>query len=170
FARKVYVDPLASSWVPEPLLWTAGVTNPIIQISMGVLLILGLRTRFAASVVGAFLVTIFFGHLLADPFDRGDSPHAYAMANFLIAIVVLWLQPRGDRFSVDAMLARRGRGRTAALAAALLVLAGCAWLTWTDVDPRSTLRDSAAQSSPSRNRRVTSPRTMIGVLPYNQFT
>lgn len=110
FARKLYVEPLADSWVPELLLWGAGLTNPIIQIATGVLLILGFRTRFAAAVMAAFLVTIFFGHLLTDPFDRGEGPHAYVMANFLIAIVVLWLHPRGDRFSVDAMLARRGRG------------------------------------------------------------
>jgi uncharacterized membrane protein YphA (DoxX/SURF4 family) len=108
--RKIYVEPLAGSWVPEPLLWGAGLTNPILQIATGVLLILGLRTRFAATVMAAFLVSIFFGHLLLDPFDRGESPHASAMANFLIAIVVLWLHPRGDRFSADALLARRGRG------------------------------------------------------------
>jgi uncharacterized membrane protein YphA (DoxX/SURF4 family)/tetratricopeptide (TPR) repeat protein len=128
FARKLYIQPLADSWVPEPLLWVAGVTNPVIQIGTGVLLLLGLRTRFAAAVMAAFLVSIFFGHLLMDPFDRGASPHAYAMANFLIAIVVLWLHPRGDRFSLDAMLARRSRGRaTAATAvAALLFLGGCA--------------------------------------------
>lgn len=107
FAQKIYVEPLANSWVPEPLLWGAGVMNPVIQIATGVLLILGLRTRFAATVMAAFLVSIFFGHLLVDPFDRGDSTHAYAMANFLIAIVVLWLHPRGDRFSVDALFARR---------------------------------------------------------------
>jgi hypothetical protein len=34
-------------------------------------------------------------------------------ANFLIAIVVLWLHPRGDRFSLDAILARRGRDTAA---------------------------------------------------------
>jgi hypothetical protein len=51
-----------------------------------------------------FLLTIFFGHLLADPFDRGASVHAYAMANFLAAVAILWLQPRGDRFSIDALL------------------------------------------------------------------
>jgi uncharacterized membrane protein YphA (DoxX/SURF4 family) len=109
FARKLYVEPFAGSWVPEPLLWGAGLTNPIIQIATGVLLMLGLRTRFAAAVMAAFLVSIFFGHLLKDPFDRGTGPHAYAMANFLIAIVVLWLHPRGDRFSLDTMLARGGR-------------------------------------------------------------
>lgn len=113
FARKLYVEPLADSWIPEPLLWAAGLTNPVIQIATGVLLILGLRTRFAATVMAAFLVSIFFGHLLMDPFDRGDNTHAYAMANFLIAIVALWLHPRGDRFSVDALLARRGSPSTA---------------------------------------------------------
>lgn len=107
FARKLYVEPLADSWVPEPLLWAAGLTNPLIQIGTGVLLIFGLRTRFAAAVMAAFLVSIFFGHLLKDPFDRGESVHAYAMANFLIAIVVLWLHPRGDRFGVDAMRTSR---------------------------------------------------------------
>jgi uncharacterized membrane protein YphA (DoxX/SURF4 family) len=107
FAQKIYVEPLADSWVPEPLLWGAGLTNPIIQIATGILLILGLRTRFAAAVTAAFLVSIFLGHLLMDPFDRGASPHAYGMANFLIAIVVLWLHPRGDRFSVDALRQRR---------------------------------------------------------------
>ena len=113
FARKVYVEPLADSWVPEPLLWAAGLTNPIIQIATGVLLIIGLRTRFAAAVMAAFLVSIFFGHLLRDPFDRGELTHAYSMGNFLIAIVVLWLHPRGDRFSADALLARRGGGAQA---------------------------------------------------------
>jgi uncharacterized membrane protein YphA (DoxX/SURF4 family) len=119
FARKVYVEPLAGSWVPEPLLWGAGLTNPIIQIATGLLLMLGLRTRFAATVMAAFLVSIFFGHLLKDPFDRGAGPHAYAMANFLIAIVVLWLHPRGDRFSLDAILARRGRETAATAGAAV---------------------------------------------------
>jgi uncharacterized membrane protein YphA (DoxX/SURF4 family) len=119
FARKLYVEPLAGSWVPEPLLWGAGLTNPIIQIATGVLLILGLRTRFAATVMAAFLVSIFFGHLLKDPFDRGAGPHAYAMANFLIAIVVLWLHPRGDRFSLDAILARRGHEAAATAVGAL---------------------------------------------------
>jgi uncharacterized membrane protein YphA (DoxX/SURF4 family) len=126
FARKLYVEPFADSWVPEPLLWGAGLTNPIIQVATGILLILGLRTRFAATVMAAFLVSIFFGHLLKDPFDRGESPHAYAMANFLIAIVVLWLHPRGDRFSLDAMLARRRRGAAPTAMAALLLLGGCA--------------------------------------------
>ena len=126
FARKLYVEPFADSWVPEPLLWAAGLTNPVIQITTGVLLIIGLRTRFAATVMAAFLVSIFFGHLLKDPFDRGQSPHAYAMANFLIAIVVLWLHPRGDRFSVDAMLARRGRPAPATAVAGLLLVGGCA--------------------------------------------
>ncbi|HYO78570.1 MAG TPA: tetratricopeptide repeat protein, partial [Thermoanaerobaculia bacterium] len=123
FARKVYVEPLAGSWVPEPLLWVAGLTNPIIQVTTGILLLLGLRTRFAATVMGAFLVSIFFGHLLSDPFDRGDSPHAYAMANFLIAVVILWLHSRGDRFSLDALGASR---KLPAAVLAVLLLGGCA--------------------------------------------
>jgi uncharacterized membrane protein YphA (DoxX/SURF4 family) len=112
FAQALYVDPLAGSWIPEPLLWSAGLSNPIIQMAGGILLLLGLWTRLTAAVVGAFLVTIFFGHLLADPFDRGASVHAYAMANFLAAVAILWLQPRGDRFSIDALVSIRSRATT----------------------------------------------------------
>jgi uncharacterized membrane protein YphA (DoxX/SURF4 family) len=104
FAQALYVEPLAGSWIPEPLLWSAGLSNPIIQIAGGILLLLGVWTRLTAAVLGVFLLTIFFGHLLADPFDRGASVHAYAMANFLAAVAILWLQPRGDRFSIDALL------------------------------------------------------------------
>ncbi|HEY0140370.1 MAG TPA: DoxX family protein [Thermoanaerobaculia bacterium] len=153
FARKLYVEPLAGSWVPEPLLWAAGVTNPVIQIATGVLLIVGLRTRFAAAVMAAFLVSIFFGHLLMDPFDRGASPHAYAMANFLIAIVVLWLHPRGDRFSVDTLLARRVRGAPAAAVAALLLLGGCA--STRDNVPALVAGAERHISSQGRNTQVT---------------
>ena len=103
FAHALYVEPFAGSWIPEPLLWSAGLSNPLVQIAGGVLLLLGAWTRLTAAVVGVFLVTIFFGHLLGDPFDRGASVHAYAMANFLAAVAILWLQPRGDRFSIDAL-------------------------------------------------------------------
>lgn len=125
FAERVYVAPFADSWIPERLLWLAGVTNPPIQICGGILLLLGLRTRWAATAVGAFLVTIFFGHLVGDPFDRGDSVHAYAMANFLVAVVILWLHGRGDRFSVDRLL-ERVKASPAAAVVAVICCAACA--------------------------------------------
>ena len=99
---------LAMAGVPMP----SRLSNPVIQFAGGILLLLGLWTRLTAAVVGVFLVTIFFGHLLADPFDRGASVHAYAMANFLAAVAILWLQPRGNRLSIDALVSGRSRAIT----------------------------------------------------------
>jgi uncharacterized membrane protein YphA (DoxX/SURF4 family) len=99
FARRVYVAPLAESWVPETLLWMAGVTNPFVQVITGTFLLVGLWTRGASFVVLAFLVTIFFGHLLADPFDSGPGVHAHAGANFALAAVVFALSERSQTLS-----------------------------------------------------------------------
>jgi uncharacterized membrane protein YphA (DoxX/SURF4 family) len=110
FARDVYVSPLAGSWVPAPLLWTAGVLNPPIQIVTGVLLAAGLFTRPAAIAIGLFLIQILFGHVLNDAFDRGPDVHSYALGNLTLALLVIALAPRGNRFSADA-LRRRWSGR-----------------------------------------------------------
>lgn len=109
FARDVYVAPLTDSWVPAPLLWTAGVLNPPVQLLGGVLLAAGLFTRQTAIVLGLFLVQILFGHTLGDPFDRGPDVHSYALGNLALALVVLGLEPRGNRFSADALRSRWAR-------------------------------------------------------------
>jgi uncharacterized membrane protein YphA (DoxX/SURF4 family) len=110
FAREVYVAPLADSWVPAPLLWAAGILNPPVQLVFGLLLAAGLFTRQAAIVVGLFLVQILVGHVLNDPFDRGPDVHSYALGNLTLALAVLALAPRGNRFSADAVR-RRWSGR-----------------------------------------------------------
>ncbi len=104
FAREVYVEPLADSWVPAPLLWAAGVTNPIIQLIGGTLFVLGLFTRATAVALGMFLCSILFGHVLSDPFDRGPDVHSYALANLGLVLIVLALATRGNRYSVDALI------------------------------------------------------------------
>jgi uncharacterized membrane protein YphA (DoxX/SURF4 family) len=103
FAREVYVAPLAGSWVPAPMLWVAGLLDPPVQLLGGVLFVLGLFTRQTAVVLGLFLCSILFGHVLSDPFDRGPDVHSYALANLVLVAGVLALVPRGNRFSLDAM-------------------------------------------------------------------
>jgi uncharacterized membrane protein YphA (DoxX/SURF4 family) len=107
FAEEVYVKPLAGSWMPAPLLWIAGALNPPTQLLGGALLVLGLKTRWVAAALAAFMMTILFGHVLIDPFDRGPGTHDYALANLLVILLVLALSPRGDRFGVDGLLGRR---------------------------------------------------------------
>lgn len=106
FAREVYVTPLADSWVPAPLLWVAGVLNPPLQLAGGLLFITGLFTRTTAVVLGLFLCSILFGHVLGDPFDRGPDVHSYAFANLALVLLSLGLSARGNRYSLDAVIAR----------------------------------------------------------------
>lgn len=111
FAERVYVAPLRNHWMPGPLLWVAGVLNPPVQLVGGLLFAAGLRTRWSGITLGVFLLTILFGHLLADAFDRGPDVHAYAGANLAVVLAVLIFEHRGNRFSVDALLATRGGSR-----------------------------------------------------------
>jgi uncharacterized membrane protein YphA (DoxX/SURF4 family) len=104
FARDTYVAPLAGSWMPQPLLWIAGVANPIVQTVGGALFVVGFATRPVAIVLGLFLCQILFGHTLIDPFDSGPDVHSYALANLALVLVVLGLAPLGNRYSVDALL------------------------------------------------------------------
>jgi iron complex outermembrane receptor protein len=117
FAERVYVTPLAGGWVPEGLLWVAGVLNPPLQLLGGALFLLGVATRVTGRVLAAFLLSILFGHLLKDPFDRGPGVHSYALANLLMVLVVLAFEGRGNRYSLDALWRRSpwGSRRAAAL-------------------------------------------------------
>jgi iron complex outermembrane receptor protein len=106
FAERLYVTPLAGGWVPEGLLWVAGVLNPPVQLLGGALFLLGVATRVTGGVLAAFLLSILFGHLLKDPFDRGTGLHSYALANMLMVLVVLAFEGHGNRYSLDALWRR----------------------------------------------------------------
>jgi hypothetical protein len=60
--------------------------------------------RQTADVLGLFLCSILFGHVLSDPFDRGPDVHSYALANLALVVTVLAL--RGNRFSLDTLRMR----------------------------------------------------------------
>jgi uncharacterized membrane protein YphA (DoxX/SURF4 family) len=93
FARAAYVEPYRGTILPVPLLWAAGVTNPLVQLATGAALLAGLRTRLAALAAAAFLVTIVLGHAVADPFNVAADLHQYALQNLAAAIVVAALAP-----------------------------------------------------------------------------
>jgi len=125
FAERIYVQPLAAGPLPRPLLWLAGVLNPAIQLTTGLLMLVGLWTKSAAAIAGLFLITILFGHVLLDPLDRGPDLHDYGFENLLLALAVMILAARSDRFGVDGWR-RRSPGTIVGLFAALLFLPSCA--------------------------------------------
>jgi len=108
FAERLYVKPFAAM-MPEPLLWIAGVSNPFLQFGVGLLLIFGLFTRFAAGLGALFLVSIIFGHLMQGPLTAPGSMRDFATANFLLMIAVIVFASLGNRWSLDALLEKRRR-------------------------------------------------------------
>ena len=106
FAERLYVKPFGAM-MPEPLLWIAGVSNPFVQFSVGLLLIFGLFTRFGAALGALFLVTIIFGHLMQAPLTAPGSMRDFATANFMLMIAVIVFATLGNRWSLDAFLAKR---------------------------------------------------------------
>jgi thiosulfate dehydrogenase [quinone] large subunit len=110
FAERLYVKPF-TGMMPEPLLWLAGVSNPFVQFGVGLLLILGLGTRFAAAIGALFLVSIIFGHLMQGPLTAPGAMRDFATANFILMIAVVIIASLGNRWSLDALFAK-GRRRS----------------------------------------------------------
>ena len=106
FAERLYVKPFAAM-MPEPLLWIAGVSNPFVQFSVGLLLIFGLFTRFAAGLGALFLVSIIFGHLMQGPLTAPGAMRDFATANFMLMIAVIVFATVGNRWSLDALFGKR---------------------------------------------------------------
>ena len=112
FAERLYVKPFAGM-MPEPLLWIAGVSNPFVQFAVGLLLIVGLLTPWAAALGALFLVSIIFGHLMEGPLTAPAAMRDFATANFIAMVAIIVAAANGNRWSVDALVFRRnGHGRT----------------------------------------------------------
>ncbi len=102
-ARSLFVEPYASGPLPEWSLWLTGVVVPYVELIAGALMLAGWK-RFAAAVgLGAVLMLVTFGHLLAEPLY---AFHTHVIPRVLLLIVMLALFEE-DRMSLDAWLAGR---------------------------------------------------------------
>jgi len=106
-AHKWFVDPYAQTFLPAWALWTAGVTIPFVELVGGLLMILGWRIREASYGLGAVLLVVTFGHLLAEPLYEF---HTHVIPRLALLLFVLTAPPAWDRLSLDAVLARRATG------------------------------------------------------------
>lgn len=107
-ARELFVDPYADTFLPTWSLWLTGTLIPWVELLAGGLLIVGLRVRDAAVALGAVLVVVTFGHLLAEPLY---AFHRHVVPRLLLLIVTLVLRD-DDRLSVDYLLAGSPESRT----------------------------------------------------------
>lgn len=106
-AQRFFIDAYADSWIPETVLWAAGVSIPYIELVTGGMLCLGFRVRGACLAVGTILVVVTYGHLLKEPFY---SITDQIMPRLVLLIFILVGPREADESSLDYWLERR-RGR-----------------------------------------------------------
>ncbi|HEY8020213.1 MAG TPA: MauE/DoxX family redox-associated membrane protein [Thermoanaerobaculia bacterium] len=102
--RRYFLGDFAATWIPTWLLWTLGLTIPIVELVAGALVCLGWRRREAYVALGFVLVVVTYGHLLLEPLY--DTTH-HIFPRLILLVLALVLPPERDALSVDAWLARR---------------------------------------------------------------
>ena len=102
-ARDLFVVPYEASLLPEWSLWVAGTTIPFVELVCGALMVVGWQRFPAAIGLGAVLVLVTFGHLVADPLYAFNT-HVIPRVILLVLAMAMF---EDDSLSVDAWLARR---------------------------------------------------------------
>ena len=107
FASSVLVERFADTWIPEPVLWALGYTIPLVELTGGLLLLVGWRRREALAIFAGLLIITTYGHVLEKPFfDLVGHTLTYVMM-----IVFLLVMPKDeDAFTLDGWLAGRKAG------------------------------------------------------------
>ncbi len=104
-AQQLFVEPYAESFLPAWSLWATGAAIPVVELVAGGLVLLGLFRKPAYLALAAVLVTVTFGHLLAEPLYPFNE---HVIPRLALLSFVLWTFER-DRYSLDAVLGRRSR-------------------------------------------------------------
>ncbi len=103
-AQQFFVAGFADTWIPVWLLNLLGYSIPVLELTAGALICLGLRSREALIAVGLLLIVTTYGHALQEPLFNIDG-HTFTR---LALIFLLLLAPAGsDRYSFDNWLRRR---------------------------------------------------------------
>jgi len=105
-AHRWFVEPYADTFLPAWALWVAGVTIPFVELLGGALMLVGWRVREASIALGGVLLVVTLGHLLKEPLYEF---HSHVIPRLALLLFVLMLPRDADRFSLDALLARRTR-------------------------------------------------------------
>lgn len=102
-ARRLFVEPYADSFLPEWLLWASGTAIPVVELVAGALLLVGWRRREAYLALGAVLVVVTFGHLVAEPLYPF---HTHVIPRTALLLFLLVMPAEEDKLSVDEWTAR----------------------------------------------------------------
>ena len=103
-AQRWFTGPYADTFLPQWALWAVGVAIPFVELVGGALMLLGWRVREGGIGLGCVLLVVTFGHLLKEPLYEF---HTHVIPRLALLVFVLMIPPESDRFSLDAVLARR---------------------------------------------------------------
>ena len=103
-ARRFFVDPYADSFLPEWSLWVAGTSVPFVELIGGALVLLGLMRLPGLILLGGVLVTVTFGHLVAEPLF---SFSGHVIPRLMLVVFLLVIPQEWDAFSLDEWRKRR---------------------------------------------------------------
>ena len=103
-AHKFFVDPYRESFLPLWSLWAAGTTVPFVELGAGALVMLGWFRRPAYIGLGAVLVMVTFGHLLAEPLYEF---HTHVIPRTALLLFVLVMPAGEDTVSLDHWFGNR---------------------------------------------------------------
>ena len=107
FARSDSFAALQPAWLPDLFALPYGFVLPWAEILVGATLALGLATRFSALII--LLMLVSFTIALMGAFGvSGGSPGPFHSNVILAAIALYAVGAGGGRWSIDALLARRG--------------------------------------------------------------
>jgi thiosulfate dehydrogenase (quinone) large subunit len=105
-ARHYFIEPYATTWIPTWLLWTTGVTIPIVELIAGWLLVVGWRVRESLVALGLVLIIVTYGHLLKEPLF---SFSGHVIPRLALLVFVAMLPADEDWLSLDWWLRHRRR-------------------------------------------------------------
>ncbi len=102
-ARDLFGQPYEGGPLPEWSLWLTGVAVPFVELLGGAMMLAGWKRLAAAVALGAVLMLVTFGHLLAEPLYAFNT-HVVPRAVLLVLVLALLEE---DRLSLDVWLAWR---------------------------------------------------------------
>jgi uncharacterized membrane protein YphA (DoxX/SURF4 family) len=103
-ARRLFVEPYADTFLPVWSLWLTGTIIPVVELTAGALVLVGMWRRPALLALGAVLVTVTFGHLLAEPLYQF---HTHVIPRTALLLFVMVMPGSEDRLSLDTWIASR---------------------------------------------------------------
>jgi thiosulfate dehydrogenase (quinone) large subunit len=102
-AHRYFVDPYASTWIPNWLLWALGLSIPYVELAAGWLVFAGLFTRPALIALGCVLAIVTYGHLLKDFLYEF---HTHVIPRLALLVFVLAMPRQQDVIGLDHWLGR----------------------------------------------------------------